>query len=97
VNAAVAEEVDGATIAIDNGEDLEPHMEVPALTNDMAENVARLQAEGYGVDDDNEPAPENIPLPNDQQQEDNIYSQWGSKNVCNRRSNGHHEENARVH
>jgi hypothetical protein len=63
----------------------------------VAENVARLRAEGYGVDDDNEPAPENIPLPSNQHQENNLYSQWGSKNVCNRRSNGHCEENAQVH
>ena len=25
--------------------------------NDLAENMARLKLEGYGVDDDNDPAP----------------------------------------
>ena len=40
----------------------EEEIAVPWLANtDLAENIARLRAEGYDVDDDNEPAPENVP------------------------------------
>ena len=38
--------------------------EVPVIGNsDLAENIASLRMEGYDVDDDNEPAPENVPEP----------------------------------
>jgi hypothetical protein len=37
--------------------------EMPILEG-VAYDVDRLRAEGYGVDDDNEPAPENIPTAN---------------------------------
>ena len=36
--------------------------EVNLEGNDLAENMARLKLEGYGIDDDNDPAPENIPI-----------------------------------
>eukprot|EP00957_Ditylum_brightwellii_P076518 5816006-Ditylum_brightwellii.AAC.1 len=35
-------------------------VETPPLINNMLEDIAYIQAEGLGVDDDNEPAPENI-------------------------------------
>jgi len=34
---------------------------------DLAEDIAHLRAEGYGVDNDNEPAPENVPQGNNHQ------------------------------
>ena len=34
---------------------------VPKLTDSSNDNIARLRTEGYGVDDDNELPPENIP------------------------------------
>ena len=33
----------------------------PELSDNTNKDVARLRKEGYGVDDDNDPAPENIP------------------------------------
>ena len=36
--------------------------EVNVGGNDFTENMARLKLEGYSVDDDNDPAPENIPI-----------------------------------
>jgi hypothetical protein len=36
-------------------------LEVPVLTANMDNDIEQLRAEGYRVDDDNDPAPENIP------------------------------------
>eukprot|EP00957_Ditylum_brightwellii_P091049 6931992-Ditylum_brightwellii.AAC.1 len=36
-------------------------IESPPITNNILEDIARTCKEGLGVDDDNEPAPENIP------------------------------------
>jgi hypothetical protein len=40
-------------------------IEVPNVIGDNLEDVQRLRVEGYNVDDDNDPAPENVPNPND--------------------------------
>ena len=57
-----------------------------ALSDNMNEDVARLRKEGYGVDNDNKPAPENIPTP--AAKDDKVtYHEWGSRsNICYRRS-----------
>jgi hypothetical protein len=81
-----------------NGDDDNP-VEVPAVDRygNHAEDVARLLAEGYDVDDDNEPAPENIP----NQDDPNIanyanYDSWGSRMYCKWTSEGHKFENPKV-
>ena len=43
------------------GQDGERGLAVPVVTSELGEDIARLRAEGYSVDDDNDPAPENIP------------------------------------
>jgi hypothetical protein len=69
---------------------------IPVITDDIQENIARLCAEGYGIDDDNEPAPENVVPNNNNNTADNngIYQGWGSQTICHRRSQGHRFENA---
>jgi hypothetical protein len=70
---------------------------IPVITDDIQENIARLRAEGYGVDDDNEPAPENVPNNNNNTANNNTtYQGWGSQTICHRRSQGHRFENARL-
>ena len=44
----------------------------------MNDDVARLRKEGYGVDNDNDPAPENIPTPAAKDDEDK-YHEWRSR------------------
>ena len=70
-------------------------MEMPILRNDSVEDLVWIRAEEYGVDDGNEPAPENEP--HDNYDQGNVFFEWESKNVCNRKSIGHREENVRVH
>ena len=70
---------------------------IPMVTDDVQENIARLCAKGYGVDDDKEPAPENIPNNNIRNNSTTTsYQEWGSQTTCNRRSQGHRFENARL-
>ena len=44
-----------------NAED--DQVELPHFSGDIATDIAQLQAEGFAVDDDNAPAPENTPQP----------------------------------
>jgi hypothetical protein len=76
------------------GEQAEP-LEVPALTANADDDIERLRAEGYGVDDDNEPAPENIPALTDDVT-DNVpqFHEWGSRPYCNRRLQNRFQEGA---
>ena len=58
---------------------------VPDVGNDADEDVARFIALGITVDDDSTPAPENIPLPsNDETQPAVTYEDWDSAFHCNR-------------
>ena len=53
-----------ATVIAEEENRSDEAQEVPVICNsDLAENIARLRMEGYDVDDDNEPAPENVPEP----------------------------------
>ena len=71
---------------------------VPELTDDKNEDIVRLRAEGYGVDDDNEPAPENIPtrVPATERDFDATWEEWNARNVCNRRADGHRYEDPKL-
>ena len=65
--------------------------------NDLAKNMARLRLEGYGVDDDNEPAPENIPIQNlTPATKLSIYQNWNSCSICHRLSKGLRHEKAKL-
>ena len=66
--------------------------------NDLAENMARLKLEGYGVDDDNDPAPENIPILSEEPtiKTSSIYQEWDSCTICHRFSQGLRYEKAKL-
>lgn len=84
---------DGA--GLEEGEEEEP-LEIPAIDpyNLLADEIARLLNDGYDVDDDNAPAPENIPTANDYT---NIqYDAWGSRMICNRMMEGHRFERPKL-
>ena len=52
------------------------------LVGDLAEDIACLHAEGYGMDDDNEPAPENVPQGANQQEDQPTFQEWGARHAC---------------
>ena len=55
----------------------------------MNEYVARLMKEGNRVDENNDPAPENIPT-HAAKDDEVTYHEWGSRsNIWYRRSEGH--------
>ena len=91
------EEVENEPPAVDEG--LDPVPIVPTLTGDLREDIARLRMEGFEVDDDNDPAEENIPTatqPTENELESMGYQDWDSKQSCNRKAEGHVEENPRL-
>jgi hypothetical protein len=68
----------------------ESHVPIPVLTNNRSEDIAAMHAQNFDIDDDNEPAPENIPSPADEpEQPTSIYKEWGSTGVDHRRAAGH--------
>jgi hypothetical protein len=58
--------------------------EIPSILN---EDISNFRAQDFAVDDDNEPAPENIPSPQDQGI-DSMYRPWGSEPLDPRRTSG---------
>lgn len=58
--------------------------EVPSILNEDASN---FRAQGFEVDDDNDPAPENVPGPNDNNG-DCLYFPWGAEPLDARRAAG---------
>jgi len=73
---------------------------IPRISGEAAEDIAHLRAEGYGVDDDNEPAPENVPdPPNEAPATSSVtYLGWGARlpGFCNRPGTHNHYENAAI-
>ena len=60
-----------------------PEQNVPELTGELAEDINAMRAAGATVDDDNEPAEENIPAPaNNSNEESPFEDEWGYKGVC---------------
>ena len=58
------------------------------MSENMNEDVTRLRKEGYRVDDDNDPSPENIPTPAAKYDEV-TYHEWGSRsNIYYQQSEG---------
>ena len=98
VEAGVPEEeaIDDAP-PVDEG--LEPATVIPVSSGNLAEDIHRLRFEGFSIDDDNEPAIENIPAANndtDQSVENSLYQDWDSRTTCNRKSEGHCQENPKL-
>ena len=82
------DQIEGDTVDGEGGEDNDLQ-ELPTIRNsDIADSIARLRSEGYGVDDDNDPAPEN--LPNEAvTSEPSMYGEWNSTpNICHRTTAG---------
>lgn len=70
---------------------------VPVLGNaDLAQNIARVRMEGYDVDDDNKPAPENVPEKSQPDPADSIYGEWNSCTICHRLVEGLRHEKAKL-
>ena len=70
-------------------EGADPSLVTLELSDNTNQDVTRLMKEGYGVDDDNDPAPENTPTTAGK--DDKVtYHEWGSRsNICYRQSEGH--------
>lgn len=76
-------------------------IEMPEVTGNNQEDMERLCIDGYNVDDDNEPAPENVP---DNNQNNNTgfdptwvqYHDWNSNVFCNWKVQFNHFENASI-
>ena len=66
---------------------------VPHITGELAEDINAMRAAGANIDDDNEPAEENIPRPS-VDVESPFEDEWGFKGVCYRRKDGHSNRNA---
>jgi hypothetical protein len=75
-------------------------MAVPVLnTNqEVREQITTLLSEGYEVDDDNDPAPENVPDRGRQREEVDGLSwlPYNSRTTCNRQASGHRYENPKM-
>jgi hypothetical protein len=67
---------------------------MPPRTNDHNEDIQAFTALGAIVDDDNLPAPENVPPPNEARQpgaSNDVFAEdgWGFQGTCPRKSNNH--------
>ena len=67
-------------VAVEGGEIVE--REIPTTLN---EDISNFRPQGFSVDDDNEPAPENIPTEADNATNDGMYRAWGSEPLDARR------------
>ena len=65
---------------------------IPAVSGDISEDVERFLALGLMVDDDNMPAPENIPTNENTQNGEVQYNAWDSLVGCNRLMQGGNTE-----
>ena len=82
-------------------DDEEMLQELPQVgaNGDLREEVDRIRAEGFEVDDDNEPAIENIPVrptPGMIQISGVEYDAWNSRTVCLRRKEGNRFEDPKL-
>jgi len=82
------ESEESETVPVDEEEE---GPEVPDLTSNVYDNVANLRGEGFDVDNDMDPAPENIPIAAEAPR--SLYKDWSSVNVCHRLAAGHRNKN----
>ena len=75
-----ANELTNETDVAVEGAEINGH-EIPVILN---EDVSNFRAQGFSVDEDNEPAPENIPTATDRAT-NGIYKPWGSEPLDKRR------------
>ena len=62
-------------------------MQLPSLTGTTVEDISHFHAQGFEVDDDNDPAPENVPAATTPSTTSCIYLDWGSNTLDPRRIN----------
>ena len=58
-------------------------------------NLMAALPQGVGVDDDTQPAPENVPSPDDTNNTD-MFGEWGYDGICNRRQSDANNTKARL-
>ena len=76
-------EEESTAVPVENEEEgADPSLVTPELSDNTNEDVVRLRREGYKVDNDNDPAPENIPTPA-AKDDKFMYHEWGYRsNIC---------------
>ena len=67
----------------------------PQITGELAKDINAMRAAGANIDDDNEPAEENIPKPT-VDVESPFENEWGFKGVCYRRKDSHSNQSASI-
>ena len=80
-------------VVVHEGEE-EEVAEQPRLSSDVVEDIARLRSEGYEVDDDNDPVPENLPTATAPGEA--TFLEWNQTNVCHRKAEGHRFEASKL-
>ena len=90
-------EEESTAVPVENEEEgADPLPVIPEVSDNKNEDVARLRKDGYRVNNDNDPSPENIPTPAAKDGKVTYY-EWGSRsNICYRRSEGHVYEMPRL-
>jgi len=76
-----------------------PPTATPFLSLNGRDDIARFRAMNFDVDDDNEPAPENIPTANGPPpgEPSGMYKEWGGgSGIDHRRAAGHRFERAKI-
>ena len=90
----------GSDMVMEDGTQLPPEVFQFQYRRPNTEDLANIQAMGFGVDDDNEPAPENVPPPNlrvETTDEGWLQGQsWGWAGFCNRKKEGGVREKAKM-
>ena len=85
----------------DNNDEDETNDDIIYNSRNNAEDIAQVRDAGFLVDDDNDPAPENIPAPDvvEEAPKENglpLDQEWGWDNTCNRQKKGHHHSDAKI-
>ena len=82
---------DNSSISIDQetvSEDEEPQLIPDTVRKATKEDIRAVKAQGFDVDDDNEPLPENVPNNNDDPTPANINIKWGWSGFDRRKQEG---------
>ena len=85
---------------VDRGRDLPDTILALVGRTSRREDIQNVRAMGFNVDDDNEPAPENVPTPGEtvETSDEGFYDGqvWGWAGFCNRKREGGRREKAKV-
>ena len=76
-------------------EDPRPPLPLAVNTQNLDQSVIAELSVTVDIDDDNEPAPENLPTPSDNINA-SIFEEWGHNGVCYRRITGSFQQNPRL-